>query len=65
MLSLDVKKLLNFMYSNKGLLRNSSIAISVIEKKDRQTHKVIKELTDNNIIERIGSNKTEYWKIIN
>ena len=53
------------MYGNKGLLHNSSIAISVIEKKDRQTHKVIKELTDNNIIERIGSNKTRYWKIIN
>lgn len=65
MLSLDVKKLLNFMYSNKKLLRNHSIAIPFIEKKDRQTHKVIKELTDNNIIERIGSNKSEYWKIIN
>ena len=53
------------MYSNKGLLRNSLIAIPAIEKKDKQTHKVIKELNDNNIIERIGSNKTEYWKIIN
>ena len=65
MLSLDAKKLLNFMYSNKSLLRNSSIAMSVIKKKDRQTHKVIKELTDNTIMERIGSNKTRYWKIIN
>lgn len=65
MLSLDAKKLLNFMYSNKGLLRNFLIAMSVIEKKDRQTHKVLKELTDNNIIEKITSNKTEYWKIIN
>lgn len=31
--------------------------------KDRVTHKVIKELIDNNIIERIGSNKSGYWKI--
>ena len=65
MLSLDVKKLLNFMYSNKSLLHNSSIAIPFIEKKDRQTHKVIKELTDNNIIEKICPNKTGSWKIIN
>lgn len=65
MLSLDVKKLLNFVYSNKGLLLNLLIAIPFIEKKNRQTHKVIKELTDNNVIERIGSNKTGYWKIIN
>ena len=53
------------MYSNKGLLRNSSVAMSVIEKKDKQTHKVIKEVADNNIIERIGPNKTRYWKFIN
>lgn len=65
MLSLDAKKHINFMYTNNSLLRNSSVAMSVIKNKDRQTHKVIKELTDNNIIERIGSNKTGYWKMMN
>lgn len=60
----DVKKLFNFMKDNDGILENSTIAMSVINKKDRYTHKIIKELVENNIIERIGSNKAGYWKII-
>lgn len=63
-LSSDAKKLFNFMKDNDGILENSTIAMSVINKKDRFTHKIIKELVENNIIERIGSNKAGYWKII-
>lgn len=63
-ISLDAKRLLSYMKESKGILENSSIAIGVLNKKDRVTHKVIKELVDNNIIERIGSNKSGYWKII-
>ena len=63
-LSIDAKKLFNFMKDNNGVLENSKIAMSIIDKKDRITHKVIKELIDNKVIERIGSNKTGYWKII-
>ena len=63
-LSSDAKKLFNFMKDNDGILENSTIAMSVINKKDRYTHKIIKELVENNIIERIGSNKAGYWKII-
>lgn len=63
-ISSDAKKLLNFMKNNNGILENSVVAMSIINKKARITHKVIKELVDNNIIERIGSNKTGYWKII-
>lgn len=63
-LSFDAKKLFNFMKENKGILENSTIAMSVLNKKDRLTHKVIKELIDEKLIERIGSNKTGYWKII-
>ncbi len=63
-LSTEAKKLLNFMKKNKGILENSIVAMSILNKKDRATHKVIKELVENNIIERIGSNKIGYWKII-
>ncbi len=63
-LSFDARKLLNFMKENKGILENSKIAISILNKKDRVTHKAIKELVEERIIERIGSNKTGYWKII-
>ena len=52
------------MKDNDGILENSTIAMSVINKKDRYTHKIIKELVENNIIERIGSNKAGYWKIV-
>lgn len=38
--------------------------MNIINKKDRATHKVIKELIDEGLIERIGSNKLGYWKII-
>ena len=37
------------MKDNNGILENSIVAMSVINKKDRATHKVIKELVDNNI----------------
>ncbi len=64
-LSFDAKRILNLMKDNNGILENASIAMSVINKKDRATHNVIKELIDNNIIERVGSNKSGFWKIIN
>lgn len=64
MISNDGKRLLNFMKENNGILENTNIAMSIINKKDRATHKVIKELIDEGIVERIGSNKLGYWKII-
>lgn len=63
-ISNDGKRLLVFMKENKGILENASIAMNIINKKDRATHKVIKELIDEGLIERIGSNKLGYWKII-
>ena len=64
-LSRDAKKLLNFMREDDGILENSMTAMKILNKKDRSTYKVIKELIDNNLIERIGSNKTGYWKVKN
>lgn len=63
-LSIDAKKLINFMKENKDIIENSKVAMSILNKKERATHQVIKELIDNNIIERIGSNKTGYWALI-
>ncbi len=63
-LSSDARKLLNFMKENKGILENSAVAMSILNKKERIAHKVIKELVDRKIIERIGSNKKGYWKIV-
>lgn len=63
-LSSDAKKIVNFMKSNKCIIENSKIVMSIINKKERETHQVIKELVDNSIIERIGSNKTGYWRLI-
>lgn len=52
------------MKDNDGILKNSSVAMSILEKKDRTTHMIIKELVDNGFIERVGSNKNGYWKTI-
>lgn len=63
-LSNDAKKLFNFMKDNDGILKNSNVAMSILEKKDRTTHMIIKELIDNGFIERVGSNKNGYWQTI-
>ncbi len=63
-LSTDAKKLLNFMENNKGILESAKIAMGIIDKKERTTNKVINELVDYMIIERIGSNKSGYWRVI-
>lgn len=63
-ISADAKKLLSFMKENKGILENSNIAMSIINKKERATYNVIKELVDNKIIKRIGSNKNGYWTLL-
>lgn len=63
-ISADAKKLLSFMKENKGVLENSNIAMSIINKKERATYNVIKELVDNKIIKRIGSNKNGYWTLL-
>ena len=57
------KKILKFMSDNDGVLRNSSIAVGVIEKSPRTVHATIKELLDADMIERIGSNKNGYWEL--
>ena len=51
------------MSDNDGVLRNSSIAVGVIEKSPRTVHATIKELLDADMIERIGSNKNGYWEL--
>ncbi len=62
-LSSNAKVLFNFMKENHNILENLSIAMSVLHKSARTAHEVIKELVDRQLIERIGSNKTGYWKI--
>lgn len=64
-LSNDAKKIIQYMQNNNNILENIAIATEVINKKDRQTHTVIKELVDNNIIIRVGSNKSGFWQINN
>ena len=59
----DAKKILKFMSDNDGVLRNSSIAVGVIEKSPRTVHATIKELLDADMIERIGSNKNGHWEL--
>ncbi len=63
-ISNDAKKIVNFMEENHEILENASIAMSILNKKSRFTYQVIKELTDHDVIKRIGSNKTGYWKLI-
>lgn len=60
-LSSDAKKIVNFMKENNNIIENSKTAMTVLNKKERTTHAVIKELVDNNIIIRVGSNKSGYW----
>lgn len=61
-ISSDANSILKFMEENNGILENSTIAMNVLNKKERTTHKVIKELIDNEYIKRVGSNKNGYWK---
>ncbi len=37
---------------------------SIINKSERQTARIISSLKNKNIIERIGSRKTGYWRVI-
>ena len=52
------------MNNNSGKLESLVIASTIINKKERQTRNIITELIDKGLIERVGSNKTGYWKII-
>ncbi len=60
----DAKILLNFMKKNKNILENLDVASKVVNKKERTTSTIIKELVSNKLIIRIGSKKNGYWKII-
>lgn len=63
-LSKEAKKLLDYMRSNSDVLENKEKACLVINRKERATANVIGELVRAHKIERIGSNKTGYWKIV-
>ena len=52
------------MKNNSGILDNIKLAMSVLNKKERATYNIISQLVDNKLIERVGSNKTGYWRIV-
>ena len=63
-MSLQAIALLNYMNSNNGILENKEIACSIIKRKERTVTTIINEVIKLNKIERVGSNKTGYWKIL-
>jgi ATP-dependent DNA helicase RecG len=63
-LSNSASILFEYMNHNGGKLESLVIASTIINKKERQTRNIITELIDKGLIERVGSNKTGYWKII-
>jgi len=64
-LSLLANKLLKYMIFNDGILESIESACFALNKKERTAIKIINELIQANKIERIGSNKTGYYKIKN
>lgn len=63
-LSNSASILFKYMNNNGGKLDSLVIASTILNKKERQTRNIITELIDKGLIERVGSNKTGYWKII-
>ena len=64
MLTPCAKLLYEYMKNNSGILDNIKLAMSVLNKKERATYNIISQLVDNKLIERVGSNKTGYWRIV-
>ena len=50
---------------NNNILDDLKSASNIINLKERSTFKYIEELVNKNKIEKIGSRKNGYWKIIN
>lgn len=63
-LSPQAMKLLAYMEENNGMLMNKESACPIIERKERAVSNIISELIKAEKIERIGSNKTGYWKVL-
>lgn len=63
-LSLEAIKILNYMKGNNGILENKEKACLITNRKERSASTIIAELVKNGKIERIGSNKTGYWKVL-
>jgi len=62
--SLSAKKILDYMIKNDGLLESIEEAMKVINKKERQTCTYINELIESGKIERIGSKKSGFWRLV-
>lgn len=63
-LSLEAIKILEYMQNNNGILENKEKACLIANCKERAAPYIIVELIKIVKIERIGSHKTGYWKII-
>ena len=63
-LSKEATKILDYMENNNGILESNAKACMVINQKERTSRNAIGELIKNRKIERIGSKKVGYWKII-
>ena len=53
------------MQNNNDILENKEKACLIANRKERAAANIISELMKTGKIERIGSNKTGYWKIKN
>ena len=62
-LSEDAKKIYLYMKENDEKLENGKTAAKAIGKKDRSARNAIKELLENELIVRVGSDRSGYWKI--
>lgn len=65
MLSKKATEILEYMKNNNTILNDLKSASNAINLKERSTFKYIEELVQKNKIEKIGSRKNGYWKIIN
>ena len=64
-MSLEAIKILEYMQNNNEILENKEKACLIANRKERAAANIISELMKTGKIERIGSNKTGYWKIKN
>ena len=64
-LSKKALEILEYMKNNNNILDDLKSASNIINLKERSAFKYIEELVSKNKIEKIGSRKNGYWKIIN
>ena len=61
-LTIDEQFVLDLLRNNRQKYKKQSLA-NVIGKSTSTINRIIKSLQDKDLIERIGSNKTGYWKV--